>query len=287
MAQALCPFQPLRVVLIHCVSKRWLQRRLGDAGGRSAHPQQGAQRQAGPGKIILLRDGGDLRLQVGAGKNGQINKSWIFRYAAAGTKISSTGREYRRERRMGLGPLPTVGLADAREMAREAPLRVARGIDPIEARHASKGAAALARINRQTFDEAAEACPQKFEDGWKDPMHRSQWRGTLRDYVSPVLGKLAVQTIDTEQVLKVLELIWSTITENRACAVGSRSCSTAPAATKGIRRDGTDTSSTAGKAQQGRSVKLWRRCPMTRSLRSWARCVLRMDARSREISIPA
>ena len=79
-------------------------------------------------------------------------------------------------------------------------------------------------------------------------MHRSQWRGTLRDYVSPVLGKLAVQTIDTEQVLKVLELIWSTITENRACAVGSRSCSTAPAATKGIRRDGTDTSSTGSQS---------------------------------------
>ena len=73
---------------------------------------------------------------------------------------------------MGLGPLPTVGLADAREMAREAPLRVARGIDPIEARDASKGAAALAHINRQTFDEAAEAYLQKFEDGWKDPMHR-------------------------------------------------------------------------------------------------------------------
>jgi hypothetical protein len=39
----------------------------------------------GPGgKTILMCDGGGLWLQVSAGRNGQINKSWIFRYAAAG-----------------------------------------------------------------------------------------------------------------------------------------------------------------------------------------------------------
>src|ERR1700730_828020 len=109
------------------------------------------------GRTALMCDGGGLWLQVSAGKNGQINKSWIFRYAAAGSKISNTGREYRRERQMGLGPLHTVGLADAREMARDARLQVARGVDPIEARDASKGAAALAQANCQTFDEATEA----------------------------------------------------------------------------------------------------------------------------------
>jgi integrase len=171
----------------------------------------------GPGgKTILMCDGGGLWLQVSAGRNGQINKSWIFRYAAAGTKTSSTGREYRRERQMGLGPLHTVGLADAREMAREARLQIARRIDPIEARDASKGAAELAQTNRQTFDQAAEAYLQKFEDGWKNRTHRSQWRTTLRVYLSPVLGKLDVAAIDTEQVLKVLEPIWSTIPETAA-----------------------------------------------------------------------
>jgi integrase len=165
------------------------------------------------GRTILMCDGGGLWLQVGAGKNGQINKSWVFRYAVAGTKISRTGREYRRERQMGLGPLYTVGLADAREMAREARLHVARGVDPIDARDASKGAAALARTNRQTFDQAAEAYLQKFEDGWKNEMHRAQWRSTLRDYISPVLGRLEVEAIETEHVLKALEPIWSTIPE--------------------------------------------------------------------------
>ena len=74
------------------------------------------------GKAALLCDGGGLWLQVSSGRDGQINKAWFFRYAAAETKISRTGRKYRRERQMGLGPLHTVALADAREMAREARL---------------------------------------------------------------------------------------------------------------------------------------------------------------------
>jgi hypothetical protein len=110
----------------------------------------------------------------------------------------------------------SIPFADAREMARDARLQIARRIDPIEARDASKGAAELAPTNRQTFDQAAEAYLQKFEDGWKNRTHRSQWRTTLRVYLSPVLGKLDVAAIDTEQVLKVLEPIWSTIPETAA-----------------------------------------------------------------------
>jgi hypothetical protein len=55
------------------------------------------------GKPVILCDGGGLWLQVTTGKHGQINKSWIFRYAAIGTNVSRTGKGYRRERHMGLG----------------------------------------------------------------------------------------------------------------------------------------------------------------------------------------
>jgi Arm DNA-binding domain len=72
------------------------------------------------GKTSLLCDGGGLWLQIGLGKDGQINRSWIFRYAAAGMRTSASGRVYRRERQMGLGALHTVGLAEAREAARAA-----------------------------------------------------------------------------------------------------------------------------------------------------------------------
>jgi integrase len=168
------------------------------------------------GKTVLMCDGGGLWLQVSSGKDGQVNKSWVYRYAIAGTKISRTGREYRRERQMGLGAAHTVSLADAREMARQARLLVLQGKDPIAERDASKGAAVAAQAKRLNFDQAAELYLQKFEDGWKNRVHRSQWRSTLADYVSPVLGKLDVEAFDTEQVLKVLEPIWSTIPETAA-----------------------------------------------------------------------
>jgi integrase len=168
---------------------------------RSAKPRS-------DGKAALLCDGGGLWLQVTAGKDGQINKSWIFRFAAPGTKISRTGREYRRERQMGLGPLHTVGLAEAREMARGARSLVREGKDPIEAKRLSRAAAQEAEAARVTFGGAAEAYLQKFEDSWKNARHRMQWRGTLRDYILPILSKMDVQAIDTDTVLRVLEPIW-------------------------------------------------------------------------------
>jgi integrase len=165
------------------------------------------------GKTILLCDGGGLWLQVSAGKDGQINKSWLFRYAIAGTKTSRTGREYRHERQMGLGALHTVGLAEAREMARQARLLVLQGKDPLEEKNASRAAARGSEANRHTFADTAEAYLQKFEESWKNPKHRQQWRHSLRDHILPVLGKLEISKIDTDAVLRVLEQIWTATPE--------------------------------------------------------------------------
>jgi integrase len=168
----------------------------------------------GPGgKTVMLCDGGSLWLQVSTGKHGQVSKSWIFRYAAEGTKISRTGREYRRERQMGLGPLHTVGPADAREKARDARLLLLAGKDPLDEKNAHAAAARAAQATRRTFEQAAGEYLAKFEGGWKSEMHRRQWRDTLRDYILPVLGKIEVDAINTEHVLGVLEPIWTTIPE--------------------------------------------------------------------------
>jgi integrase len=173
---------------------------------KTAKPRSG-------GKTALLCDGGGLWLQVTSGKDGQINKSWVFRYAAAGTTTSRTGRTYRRERQMGLGPLHTVGLAEAREMARDARLLVRQGKDPLDAKHASRAASRAPRAKRRTFAEVTEDYLRKNEDSWKSAVHRGQWRSTLRDYILPVLGPLAIEEIDTEVVLKVLEPIWTAMPE--------------------------------------------------------------------------
>jgi integrase len=165
------------------------------------------------GKTALLCDGGGLWLQVSTGKAGQVNKSWLFRYAAAGTKISRTGREYRRERIMGLGPLHTVSLADAREKAREARLVLLAGKDPLDEKNAQAASVRAGQATRRTFEQVAADYLAKFENGWKNAEHRRQWRITLADYMLPILGKLDIEGIDTEAVLRVLEPICTTIPE--------------------------------------------------------------------------
>src|ERR1700738_5376242 len=64
-------------------------------------------------------DGGNLYLSVAPGGT----KSWVFRY-----------KENGRARDMGLGPLHTVTLAEAREKALEQRKLRLEGIDPIEQR---------------------------------------------------------------------------------------------------------------------------------------------------------
>src|SRR2546423_13296816 len=71
-------------------------------------------------------------------------KSWLLRYERGG-----------RERWLGLGPVHTVDLAEARERARRARLLLLDGIDPVEAKKVEKATRALAAAKALTFEEAA------------------------------------------------------------------------------------------------------------------------------------
>src|SRR5688572_30274421 len=73
----------------------------------------------------LLADGGGLYLRISPARS----KSWIFRYRRGG-KLHD----------MGLGPLHTVSLADARQKALEARKLRLDGKDPIEERQADRHA---------------------------------------------------------------------------------------------------------------------------------------------------
>jgi integrase len=140
-------------------------------------------------------DGGGLYLQVAFAKDGKaINRSWIFRYRVGG-----------KLRDMGLGPLSTIGLAEAREKARHQRAKVLDSIDPIEERRAARAVPAVRLV---TFDQAATAYIGEREDRWKNAVHRQQWRVTLRDYASPVIGRLPVRDIDTSHVTAILDPIW-------------------------------------------------------------------------------
>jgi integrase len=147
-------------------------------------------RQAG-----MYGDGGGLWLRItpdGA-------KNWVFRYMLNG-----------RPRWMGMGPLHTINLAEARKRAAEHRLRRHDGIDPIEARRAERLQARLDAAKAVTFKECAEAYIKTHRAGWRNGKHAAQWGATLGTYAEPVIGKLSVQAIDTALVLKVLEPIWTT-----------------------------------------------------------------------------
>jgi len=139
-------------------------------------------------------DGGGLFLQVGVSGS----KSWVFRFKEAG-KLHE----------MGLGATHTIGLAEARERARECRRLRLDGIDPIEARKVARAQARLAAAKAVTFKNCAERYIASHQAGWRSLAHAAQWPSTLGRYVYPVFGSLPVQAIDVGLVLKALEPIWT------------------------------------------------------------------------------
>ncbi len=139
-------------------------------------------------------DGGGLYLQVTPG-----GASWVFRYRTVG-----------KLREMGLGPLHTIGLADARARAQEARRQRLEGLDPIEARKAARRAAELDAAKAITFKECARRYIAANQPAWRNPKHVAQWGSTLDAYVYPVFGNLPVQAVDVGLVMKAVEPIWTT-----------------------------------------------------------------------------
>lgn len=146
----------------------------------------------------LYADGGGLYLQItSAGV-----KSWLFRYMRAG-----------KARGMGLGPVHTIGLAEARTRALDCRRLLLDGVDPIDARDAERAKQRVAQANDVTFKQCADKYIEAHRAGWKNAKHADQWTNTLATYAEPVFDLLPVSAIDTALVMKVLEPIWTTKTE--------------------------------------------------------------------------
>jgi len=124
-------------------------------------------------------------------------RSWVLR-AVIGEK----------RRHMGLGGFPDISLAVARELARAARTTIALGDDPIASRARSVAKAKAQQSSLTTFQQATESYLDAHGDSWKNPKHRAQWESTLKTYVYPIMGDLAVGDVNQEHVLRVLEPIW-------------------------------------------------------------------------------
>ena len=141
--------------------------------------------------IKLHPDGAGLYLQIRPGGA----RSWIYRFTLNG-----------RTRDMGLGALADVSLVKAREKASAARALVDNGIDPIEHTRAQAIIpAAPKRCSSPTFEEVAESYMADRLKRLRSEIHRHQWRQTLQDYAYPIIGKMPVNEIETNDVLAVLK----------------------------------------------------------------------------------
>jgi integrase len=161
-----------------------------------------ALKVVGTKKPGMYSDGGGLYLQVTSDGKRHAGKSWIFQFKVRG-----------RERQMGLGPIHTVTLSEARQKALVCRKLRLEGIDPIDARHAVRDQAKLDGAKAITFQACAAAYVSAHCAGWRSAKHAAQWGSTLETYVYPVFGALPVQLIDVGLVTKVLEPIWAKKTE--------------------------------------------------------------------------
>ena len=134
-------------------------------------------------------DGGGLYLVVNKGGS----KQWVFLFRFGG-----------RLREMGLGGVSAVSLAEARKLAEACRAKVAKGINPIEARQGE--------LFVPTFGECVDEFLASMSCQWRNERHRAQWKMTLTKYTAEIRS-MPVNSIETEDVLGVLRPLWRRIPE--------------------------------------------------------------------------
>ena len=88
-------------------------------------------------------------------------RSWILRVVVGDKR-----------RDMGLGGYPDIGVADARQKAREARLKIEQGIDPILLRKQAKSELMALQATDKTFEQAAGEYIKIHADCWSNDKHR-------------------------------------------------------------------------------------------------------------------
>lgn len=130
------------------------------------------------------------------------SRSWILRYQVAGIRKDK-----------GLGGYPDVTLAQAKELARAARIKLAQGVDPVCDGQAARRRLIANQLSGMTFRDAAKQYIDAHEVSWRNDKHGQQWRNTIETYANPKIGAVPVRDITLHQVMTVLEPIWTTKTE--------------------------------------------------------------------------
>jgi len=149
----------------------------------------------------LHADGGNLYFH----RKGN-GASWVFRYFS---------RLHHKTFDLGIGKYPEVDLAKARRRALEYRTKIADGVDVAHEHMKARRealmvtAAPIVTPIGYTFERAAREYIASQDPGWTRGSSE-QWTASLNTYVFPVIGRMAVDKIDTDHVLRVLKPIWAT-----------------------------------------------------------------------------
>lgn len=118
---------------------------------------------------------------------------WRFKYRIDG-----------KEKRIGLGRYPEVGLKDARERREEARKLLANGVDPSLQRQAVKAAAVLKATN--TFEAVAREWFLRFSPNWAESHSKTVLRRLEKD-IFPWMGDRAIAEVTAPELLAVIRQV--------------------------------------------------------------------------------
>lgn len=121
--------------------------------------------------------------------------SWIFRY-----QLND------RRRVMGLGPYPTVGLAEAREKARSQRKLLVEKIDPRAHRIAERSKKKAKAENQHTVKQVIAEFHAVYRTKWAKKTTRSFL--SRMTHVIPVIGNVLIRDVNRDLIKKILLPIW-------------------------------------------------------------------------------
>lgn len=170
-----------------------MARQLNKLSARAVTTLSEPGRHSDGGGLYLIVDPGKVDPDTGKETNA---KRWLFMFRWQG-----------KQREMGLGGLDALPLAKAREVAAGCRELLARGRDPIETRRQEQAQAQAA-----TFGDVATALHARLQKSWRNEKVARQWLTTLQRYAKPI-WKTPVGAVTGEQVLAILEPIWTTKAE--------------------------------------------------------------------------
>ncbi|QWD88540.1 integrase arm-type DNA-binding domain-containing protein [Polynucleobacter sp. MWH-CaK5] len=153
-----------------------------------------------------------------------LNKYWIFRYTHMG-----------KQQNISLGAFPTLTIAEARIKAQQARDELNEGKNPLAAKTAAKTQRNAQEAKKILFKDFAASCIQTKRSEWSNQKHGDQWVFTLEEYAYPIIGNKALDEITMEDILEILEPIWTTKTETASRLRGRLEWILASATTRKLR----------------------------------------------------